>query len=111
MGVALGMEKRAAFEALCAKASAVTIARWTIFLNKAGKRGRLRSTRTLRCSDWIWFELSDYWTLQTAGAPCEALAPRPVVIDLVDNRVIRVHVWCEGKLKGSLSDLFPWNWI
>lgn len=111
LGVALGMEKHAAFEALCAKASAGAIKRWMIIVHKQGKLGRILSTRTLRCSDWVWLQQSDIWMLQTAGAPCDQDAPRRAVVDLAANRVFRVHVWCEGKLKGSPSDLLPWNWI
>jgi hypothetical protein len=110
-GLKVGMEKRVAFGVLCAKPATFGVKSFMLLVERNGKHGRLRSTRTLRCSDWIYFQQSDYWMLTTTGAPCSPQAVRPIVINILDGRMIRVHAWCLGRIKSSVDDLSPWNWL
>ena len=83
------MDKEPAFQALC-HASAELVP----YLLVRPDGGEFKITRPLQCSDWEYFKQTQYWGLRDATVRCSDGSPQNAVVNLLNDRVVRVRVFC-----------------
>lgn len=87
-GVVQGQSRQVAFQTLC-HARESLILKIIHFPNR-----KIVGDRPLRCSDWSDVQGADWWGLEDASAQCPDRTNQLMVINLLNDKVFDVHVWC-----------------
>jgi hypothetical protein len=90
-GVKPGMTNGQAFSALCHSPAALTP--WRL-ASGAFNGPRIFFKRPMRCSDWQYFKSATYWGVRIAPDDCQTGQMQMAVVNILNDRVVRIHEWC-----------------